>query len=172
LDVLADKTEVLDFDDVDARTPRLAAAMKAHVPSDVRRSVAAGSPGYVGDARDVLFQLVDRNAIVDAVVEWVRSSTLACYHGTRLTDTEVVSVQTCGLIPLAAQARQRRLIRALSPHPNWNAVVGRLDDTIRHMGRAKRQVAERIRFTSRCRVQALLTGSITTSLMARNSIST
>ena len=99
MDVVGKQTELLDFDDLDEWAPRLAAALNEHIPVDVGRSVAAGSPVYIEDARDILFQLAERNAIVDAMLEWVQSSTLAGYHGTRLTDTEVVAVRTFGLVP-------------------------------------------------------------------------
>ena len=72
MDVVGKQTELLDFDDLDEWAPRLAAALNEHIPVDVGRSVAAGSPVYIEDARDILFQLAERNAIVDAMLEWVR----------------------------------------------------------------------------------------------------
>src|SRR5271170_1369599 len=48
---------LLDFDDLDEWAHRLAAALNEHIPVDVGRSVAARSPVYIEDARDILFQL-------------------------------------------------------------------------------------------------------------------
>lgn len=129
------KAELLDFDEVDEWAPRLAAALKEHTPADVASSVAVRSPEYVEDAQEILFQLADRNALIDAVLRWVQSSTLAGYHGTRLTEPEVASVRAIGLLPLKAESRRHRLVRALSPHPRWSAAIGQLDDVIQAHGK-------------------------------------
>lgn len=126
---------LLDFEDIDDWTPRLAAALKDHVPGNIGAMLAARSPEYIEDARDILFELADREAIIEAALAWVRSSTLAGYHGTRLTDAEVASVRTNGLLPLRAEARSDRLVRALSPHPRWIEVVGQLDVVIQAHGK-------------------------------------
>jgi hypothetical protein len=72
--------------------------------------------------------------VIDATLEWLRSSTIAGYHGTRLTDDEVRSVREKGLLPLDASARKARLVRALSQHSNWNAAVQRLDAVLKEHG--------------------------------------
>lgn len=126
--------DLLDFDDIENWAPRLAAALNDHLPSNIGAMLAAKSPRYIEDARDLLFEVADRDAIIEAALAWVRSSTLAGYHGTRLTDAEVVSVQTMGLLPLKAEARRDRLVRALSPHPRWSEVVGQLDTVLHSHG--------------------------------------
>jgi hypothetical protein len=129
---------LLDFDEIDDWAPKLAAALKDHVPDTVRSRIAVRALEYIEDARDVLFELADRDAIIDATLAWVRSSMLAGYHGTRLTDAEVDLVLAMGLLPLKAEARRDRLIRALSPHPRWGEVAGLLDETIRTHGQGER----------------------------------
>ena len=125
---------LLDFDDIDDWTPRLAAALKDHVPGNIGSLLAARSPEYIEDARDILFEVADRDAIIDAALAWVRSSTLAGYHGTRLTEAEVASVRMHGLLPLDARTRRVRLSRALSRHPQWQSVASRMDEALEKHG--------------------------------------
>lgn len=98
----------------------------------------SAAPGYIEDARDLLFDLTDRDAIIDATLGWIRSTKVAGHHGSRLTDAEVASVRADGLLPLKAEGRRDRLVRALSPHPRWGEVAGQLDPTIRALGQGGR----------------------------------
>jgi hypothetical protein len=129
---------MLEFDDIDEWAPKLADALESHIPESVGPKLVAAAPKYIEDARDRLFSLADRDAIIDAALTWARSTTVACYHGTRLTDAEVASVRTMGLSPLKAEARRDRLVDALSPHERWNEAVGGLDDAIQEYGPRRR----------------------------------
>ncbi|MEX1204752.1 MAG: hypothetical protein WEB85_05830 [Dongiaceae bacterium] len=124
----------LDFDNIDDWVLRLTDALMGHVPDSVGPTLVAAAPEYVEDARNLLFDLTDRDAIIDTTLAWVRSTMVAGYHGTRLTDGEVVSVRAMGLLPLKAEARRNRLVRALSPHPRWGEVADGLDAAIRAHG--------------------------------------
>jgi hypothetical protein len=99
-------THMIDFDSIDDWAPQLAEVLKNYVPASVKAALVAATPRYVEDARDLLFRLADRDVIVDATLAWIRSSSIAGYHGTRLTDDEVISAQTAGLLPLKAVARR------------------------------------------------------------------
>jgi hypothetical protein len=125
---------VLDFDSIDHWAPTLAAALRQHVPDSLEQILTTTKPEYVEDARDMLFDLADRDAIIDAALHWLRSTTLAGYHGSRLTDADVLSIQSAGLAPLEAGARHDRLARALSPHPKWPEVAASLDASLRAHG--------------------------------------
>jgi hypothetical protein len=72
------------------------------------------------------------------VVAWLQSNEIAGYHGSRLTDEEFHSVKKIGLIPLDAETRRDRLIRALSHHPKWQEVKAKLDETILAYGQGNR----------------------------------
>lgn len=89
---------------------------------------------YVEDARDLLFELADQEAIIDAAIDWLRCETLIGFHGTRLDDQEVASIYHIGLIPLKGTKRRDRLVRALQVHPRWSDVEGSLDDVLRRYG--------------------------------------
>ena len=126
--------EIVDIDDIDDWAPKLAAALSPYVPSSVELKLAAAAPQYREDARDLLFDLTVRDAVIDATLTWLRSRKIAGYHGTRLIEAEIASVQADGLMPLKAETRRIRLIRALSPHPRWHEVAAQLDTTIQSYG--------------------------------------
>jgi hypothetical protein len=125
---------MLDFDEIDDWESELTVALKDHVPRSIRTRFASAAPTYVEDARDLLFASTDREAVVDATLDWLRASVVVGYHGTRLTDDEVVSVNATGLVPLRAGARHERLARAMSSHHRWQEVSGKLDAAIEAYG--------------------------------------
>jgi len=125
---------MIDFDEIDVWAPLLTEALEEHAPQHVREKLHAAPIEFVEDARDLLFTLVDRDLLIDATLEWIQGTELAGYHGTRLTDAELTSILADGLIPLKAEMRRDRLVRALSPHPLWNSVAEQLDSVIRSHG--------------------------------------
>lgn len=129
---------MFDYDEIDDWAPKLAAALKDHVSDAVRNKIAAMTFEFVEDARDTLFKLVDRDAVIDATIAWIRSSALAGYHGTRLTDAEVDSVRAIGLVPLNAEMRRGRLERAFALHPRWSEMAEKLDELIYSHGPGER----------------------------------
>lgn len=131
---------MLDFDNIDDWASKLTAALRPYVPKYVERKLMEAVPEYmcIEDVQDKLFDLTDRDAIIDAVVAWLRSRNIAGYHGSRLTDAEFYSVEVNGLIPLEAETRRDRLIKALSPYPRWPEVVDQLDAAIQAYGQGSR----------------------------------
>jgi hypothetical protein len=125
---------MLDFDNIDDWAPKLTAVLRPHLPNSFEQMLDEATPEYIEDARDLLFNLTDRNAIIDVILDWLCSGKIAGYHGSRMTDAELSSVQLAGLIPLEAGTRRDRLIRALSPHPRWPEVSTQLDATIQAYG--------------------------------------
>lgn len=124
----------LNFDDIDAWFPVLTSTLGPLLPCDISQRLTQAAPEYIEDARDLVFQLADRDRIIDALVDWLQSSRLFAYHGTRLTDEEVRKVETQGLKTLTVEERRGRIIRSLSAHHKWNAVAGRLDAVLRAYG--------------------------------------
>jgi hypothetical protein len=131
---------MLDFDDINDWAPKLTAALRRYVPDSVEQKLveAASEYIYIEDVQDKLFDLTNRDAIIDAVVAWLRSRKIAGYHGTRLTDAEVHSIQINGLIPLEAKTRRDRLIRVLSLYPRWLEVSDQIDAAIHAYGQNNR----------------------------------
>lgn len=122
--------QMVDFDDIKSWAPELTAALGIEIEELLRKGLQAAVPQYVEDARNKLFEIMGRDAAIDATLKWIRRSAVAGYHGTRLGDAEVRSVENKGLIPLNGKDRRNRLSRALSPHPSWPQVVENLDATI------------------------------------------
>ena len=127
---------MLDFDNIDDWGSKLTDALRPYVSNSVEQTLVKAAPEYIyiEDVEDKLFELTDRDAIIDAVGGWLRSRNIAGYHGSRLTDAEFYSVKATGLIPLEAEARRDRLIKALSPSPRWPEVSGQLDAAIQAHG--------------------------------------
>ena len=121
---------MLNFDDNLAWGPHLAARFGNLISESVVQQLKAAQPEFVQDACEFLFSIVDRGKIIDATLAWIRTSTIACYHGSRLTASEVDSINARGLAPLIANDRRARLRRALSRHPRWGEVADRLDAAI------------------------------------------
>jgi hypothetical protein len=127
---------MLDFDKIDDWASDLTVALRRHVPMSVEQTLVEGvsEDMYIEDVRNWLFDLTNRDAVIDTVLSWLRSRTVAGYHGSRLTDEEVNSIQENGLIPLKSENRRDRLTKALSPHPRWLDVKDRLDGIIQDIG--------------------------------------
>ncbi len=122
---------MLDFDDNRNWTSPLTVALAHLVSETVVERLVAAAPEFIEDAFDLLLACTNRERVIHAAVEWVRSAAVAGYHGTRLIDSEVDSIRDRGLVPLDSNARRARLVRALSIHPQWNHVARRLDSTLR-----------------------------------------
>jgi hypothetical protein len=126
---------MIDFDLIDDWEAGLSAALRPHLPESFALKLAAAAPEYIEDARDIIFDLGNRDVIIDTALTWIRSIEVAGYHGSRLTDEEIASVRASGLVPLKAEARRARLIRVLSHHPKWHDVAEQLDTAIHDHGR-------------------------------------
>ena len=131
---------MLDFDCIDDWTGHLTAALEKNLHDGVVPALIGAEPEFIQDACDLLFELTDRDAIIDAMLMWIRSTQVIGYHGTRLTDDEVESVRALGLLPLNASARRVRLSRALSSHPRWNEISNDLDAAIQAHGQRENKV--------------------------------
>ena len=129
---------ILDFDDIDKWAASLENALRSHVSKDVLRAVATSKPKFIEDALEKLFSLIDQKAVIHNTLDWINSKKIIGCHGTRLTDNEIASVFSDGLVPLKAEVRRERLVRALSKHPNWSIVEGQLDEVISAYGRGNK----------------------------------
>lgn len=129
---------MIDFDCMDDWAPELAAALVRCVPAPAASKIRNAAPRYIEDARDLLFELANRDEVIAATLTWIQSTTLAGYHGTRLSDAELASIRAHGLIPLKAENRRARLLRALSSHPRWAEVEDSLDSVIQTHGQGNR----------------------------------
>ncbi len=123
-----------NFDDSRNWIPLLTDALAALVSETFIGKLMAAAPKFVEDAFDLLLTCPNRECVAHAAVGWIRSATIVGYHGTRLIDFEVHPIRDHGLVPLGANARRARLVRALSAHPKWDAVAHRPNTTLREHG--------------------------------------
>ena len=112
---------MVDFDNNRIWGPLLTKAVGSLLPNAAREKLLAEKFEFFEDALDLLFSCTNREKIIKATLKWIRTTTVAGYHGSRLIDLEVDSIRSLGLLPLEAPARRERLVRALSCHPRWNA---------------------------------------------------
>ena len=130
--------EIIDFDNIDEWATSLENALHPLMTDSARKKLAESKLQYIEDTRNLLFKLTNRNEVIDAVSDWFRSKKIAGYHGTRINETETISIQLDGLLPLNATTRRNRLIRALSSHPKWNEAAKQLDEVIKSHGQGNR----------------------------------
>ena len=129
---------MIDFDAINVWGRQLDDVLLPIVSSAVLEKMRAQKFEYVEDAREMLFKLTERDQIVDTVLAWLRSGQLAAYHGSRLTDDDVIAIRENGLQPLSSLSRRERLTRALSPHPQWADAKVRLDGVLEEFGNGDR----------------------------------
>lgn len=125
---------LIDFDDIDAWHSSLTQALRSELPASTQTILVAAKPRYIEDACELVLELGERDALIDAVLGWLRGDVIAGFHGSRLSEADVASIEATGLVPLDAGSRRERLARALSCHPRWSAVAHSLDDAIDRHG--------------------------------------
>lgn len=125
---------IIDFDKIDVWDGPLTAVLSPALSSGFGDDLAARQFPFLEDSRDHLFSLGDRDEIIDRALDFVRTSSVAAYHGTRLSVAEVESIRERGLIPLRATDRRIRLERALSKHRRWPMVGPMLNQQITQFG--------------------------------------
>ena len=125
---------MLDFDTIDDWEPELTSVLSPLLPDSFEHRLLDAELQCVENAREFLCELPGLDPVVDETLIWLRSTKIAGYHGTRLDDAELASVQKHGLLPLDARSRRDRLAAALSPHPEWSKVQARLDEAILSYG--------------------------------------
>jgi len=121
---------MIDFDKIDDWFPKLTQNLKESIPECVLTKLSHAEPEYVEDALSFLFEKIDKNTIVNETLDWIYNEEIIGYHGSRLTEDDIRSIKSKGLIPLDTKTRRVRLMRALSPHPNWEEASKRLDDEL------------------------------------------
>ncbi|MDA7964834.1 hypothetical protein [Ruegeria sp.] len=127
-----------EFDHLEHWKSDLSRALGSIVPSEIADILREANPEFISDARDVLFDVADRDPITDEVISWVEKHTVFAFHGTRLNADEFHSVENEGLKILRPSERRARLERALSRHPRWDSVLGEISSAINRHGPGKR----------------------------------
>ncbi|RYG27279.1 MAG: hypothetical protein EON93_20890 [Burkholderiales bacterium] len=127
-----------DFDRIDIWGPELTERLQGVVPAAAMQRVAESAPDLIEDARGVLLRQVDPDSLNLTTSQWVSERPIAAYHGSRLTEQDIASIQLSGLKPLNIEDRRARLVRTLSRHEGWPANQHRLDEAIELFGTKQR----------------------------------
>ncbi len=91
---LRELKKMVDFDNNCIWGPLLTKAVGSLLPNAAREKLLAEKPEFVEDALDLLFSCTNREKIIKATLEWIRTTTVAGYHGSRLIDLEVALIQS------------------------------------------------------------------------------
>lgn len=129
---------VFDFDDNAEWGPRLTNALRAQLPSNIADMIAAAEPEYIEDAADIVIENGDKWVISEAITDWLKLQMVRGYHGTRVTEIELESIRSNGLMPLVATQRVERLQRSLSQHSRWQEVSHGLPAALKLYGEKMR----------------------------------
>jgi hypothetical protein len=73
------------FEDIDEWAPTLSGVLLPLAPPDIQRRLQIAAPEYIEDARDFFLRFAERDSVIDTILRWVQSTSIAGYHGTRLT---------------------------------------------------------------------------------------
>jgi hypothetical protein len=125
---------MLDFDAIDDWEPKLTSVLRSVLPDSFEQRLRDAEVQCVENAHEFLLELPGLDSVVHETLIWLTATNIAGYHGSRLDDAELASVQAHGLLPLDARSRRDRLAAALSPHPEWSKAQARLDETILSYG--------------------------------------
>jgi len=111
---------MINYDNINDWRPKLTNVLGQLVPESAKQEIADAKLKCCEDVLNLFFELTDKEAIIDKMLDWLQSTKIVCFHSTRLTDIEVESIRKNGLILLDANNRYNRLVDVLSPHPEWS----------------------------------------------------
>lgn len=127
-----------EFDHLEHWKSDLSRTLGSIIPSEIADILREAKPEFISDARDIVFDVVGRDPIIDEAISWVGKYTVFALHGTRLNADEFHSVENEGLKILRSSERRGRLERALSRHPRWDSVQGEISSAITRHGPGER----------------------------------
>lgn len=64
----------------------------------------------------------NQEKIINLIKKWLMNNKIVFYHGSRLTDEDVLSIKEERLIPLIYGDRLKRLSRVLSKNISWTHI--------------------------------------------------
>jgi hypothetical protein len=126
-----------DFDAIEVWGPELEHELANVIPASASAVLAGTRHEFVEDARDQLLEMVNssRAEMVSRITAWIEAQSVVVYHGSRLTDDEVLRIKQEGLRTLCARQRIPRLKAILSSHGSWNEIEPQLEATVDAFGR-------------------------------------
>lgn len=110
--------QLFDFDSPDDWFQSLHTILSDLVPTAAFEALSQLQDDETRTALDILIDHCDRHAIVARVENWLTAHTVVGAHGSRMTEDEVASVLSIGLLALRNDRRESLRAR-LAHHPYW-----------------------------------------------------
>ncbi len=129
------------FDKAQEWCPSLAATLSDVLPKNAPKLLEAAKPRYVEDSLKILFGLADRPRVIAATIAWLSANRIAGFHGTRVNEEELDSIERRGLLPLQASDRLVRIERVLKARADWPDMEAKLKAAIDELGPGERMGA-------------------------------
>lgn len=129
---------IIDYDNIDEWEPWIDSILSKIVPKNIEEIIANSHVEYFEDAAEVLYQNIEKNVVVECMIEELSDYFIRVYHGTRLSSGELESVIKNGLHPLCLKDRKHTLIAIFQEHPEWNSVAPNLDRILDDLGAGNR----------------------------------
>lgn len=121
---------MIDFDEIDTWWNDLSLLLGSNVTEEIKEKLKKSNAEYIEDVVNILFCLADREKIIELTKNWLMKNTIVAYHGSRLSDEEILSIKREGIIPLNGEDRIKRISRVLSKDPSWMNMKDKLTESI------------------------------------------
>jgi hypothetical protein len=133
-DIVPPDRLVIDYDRLDLWGPIFTAIVTEVAGHEIIAAAKRPCPQYIEDARHFFEQEIGVQPLVDGLSECLRPHSVRVYHGTRLSELELKSVQRLGLQPLTLARRKPLLIGLFEQHEDWPKVKDNFEDIIHQLG--------------------------------------
>lgn len=125
---------MIDFDDLNSWENQLNFIMKKYMSDEVCCKLTLLPIKYYDVTASVLLKLLGKDKMkqaIDDILVWIKSSSVIGYHGTRLTEQELDSLEVQGILPLSPEKRENRIAKIIK---GYKISVDQLRKTIYQFG--------------------------------------
>lgn len=126
---------MIDFDDLNSWENQLNCIMRKYMSNEVCHKLSMAHIEYWDMSLSELVKslgLDKTNQVIDDIIAWIKKSTVIGYHGTRLTEQELISLKHEGILPLVPGKRENRIIQIIKG--NKTCSIDQLKETIYQFG--------------------------------------
>ncbi|MBY5461844.1 hypothetical protein [Rhizobium leguminosarum] len=124
---------IIDYDQQEDWLSWFSDVLSDVVAQDALRKLRSSNFEYLHDAGGLVLDIVGEDRLAKVLSDRLEPYSFRVYHGTRLTDEEVLDVRTIGLVPLDLNARKARYPLVFGKHERWAEVVGSLESVVERL---------------------------------------
>jgi hypothetical protein len=121
---------VFEFDDGPQWLPGLVAQLDGLLPADAGKQLKKANPEGPISARIALYEIADKRELWEEARKWLLEREVLVYHGTRINEAQLRSIEREGLRPLVAAERVPAIEAFLGEHPRWSEISDRVAEAI------------------------------------------